>query len=149
MFWKKKPYMICIHHSAVSHNVNADQFVANNNYHKALWKFKSSLGYYLGYNYEISKRGRVRQARRDGEPTAAVYQWGMNNGKCIHICLDGHFDIEKPEPEQIYALRDLMTGLAIRHKMTKRDIVFHRDYANKTCPGVNMDKNFIQSLIKK
>lgn len=136
-----------IHHSAISYLRNKDQFKANNEYHKALWNFKSSLGYYLGYNYEISSKGLVRQARKDGEYTAACYQKSMNNGRCIHICLDGNFDIEKPMPAQIYALRDLIKKLAKMYKITTSNIVFHRDFAPKSCPGMNMDINFIRTLI--
>ena len=137
-----------IHHSAVSYLRNADQFTANNNYHKAQWNFKSSLGYYLGYNYEISMKGKIRQARQDGEQTAACYQKSMNDGRCIHVCLDGNFDLEKPTPNQIYALRDLIKGLASKYKIPATGIVFHRMYAQKTCPGMNMDLNFVRSLIK-
>ena len=55
----KKPTFLCLHHTGLSHSKNPNQFYSNNNYHKALWQFKSSLGYYLGYNYEISKRSTV------------------------------------------------------------------------------------------
>ena len=144
----KKPTLICIHHSAVSYFKNADQFKANNAYHQAQWNFKSSLGFYLGYNYEISSKGIVRQARKDGEQTAAVYQKNMNDGRCIHICLDGNFDIEKPTPAEIYALRDLVKRLAKAYSIPANGIVFHRDYAPKTCPGNNVDINFVRGLIK-
>ena len=136
-----------IHHSAVSHDRNPDQFDANNRYHKAQWNFKSSLGFYLGYNYEIAKSGLKRQARQDGEQTAACYQNNMNNGQCLHVCLDGNFDIEKPEPEQIYALRDLLKLLVKKYGIKKEDIVFHNQYAQKSCPGKNMDIMFVRSLI--
>lgn len=138
---------IMLHHSAVSYEKNPDQFEANNNYHKAQWNFKSSLGYYLGYNYEISSRGLVRQARKDGEQTAACYQNNMNDGRCIHICLDGNFDTEKPKAEQVYALRDLLKKLVAEHKIKKSNIVFHRDYAVKSCPGMNIEIGFIRSLV--
>lgn len=137
-----------IHHSAVSYDKNSDQFKANDAYHKAQWNFKSSLGFYLGYNYEISAKGLVRQARKDGETTAAAYQKGMNDGRCIHICIDGNFDIEKPTPAQIYALRDLIKKLAKAYSIPPTGIVFHRDYAQKTCPGNNVDINFVRGLIK-
>lgn len=142
-----KPTYIMIHHSAVSYDKNPDQFVANNNYHKSMWNFKSSLGFYLGYNYEISKVGVVRQARKDGERTAAAYQENMNDGRCIHVCLDGHFDNEKPTPEQIFALRDLLRRLVKEHGINKDNIVFHNKYAPKTCPGKNIDITFIKSLV--
>ena len=138
---------ICLHHSAVSYKKNPDQFAANNEYHRKQWNFKSALGFYLGYNYEISAAGKVRQARKDGEPTAAVYQKNMNNGQCIHICVDGNFDIEKMLPAQVFALRDLMRKLAKNHKITKDNVWFHRDFAVKTCPGKNVDRGFIRSLL--
>jgi hypothetical protein len=141
------PKFIMIHHSAVSFTKNLDQFEANNNYHKEQWNFISSMGFYLGYNYEIAKNGRLRQARKDGEQTAACYQNEMNNGQCLHICLDGNFDEEKPEAAQVFALRDLLKKLVQQYKITKENIVFHRDYATKSCPGKNMDINFIRSLV--
>ena len=143
----KTPNFIMIHHSAVSYLKNKDQFKANDEYHKAQWNFKSSLGFYLGYNYEISSKGLIRQARKDGEVTAACYQKSMNNGRCVHICLDGNFDIEKPTPSQIYALRDLVKKLANSYKIVATGIVFHRNYAPKSCPGMNVDINFVRSLI--
>ena len=141
-----KPKFIMIHHSAVSYEKNPDQFKANNNYHKAQWNFKSLMGFYLGYNYEINKAGKVYQARKDGEQTAACYQKNMNSGQCIHVCLDGNFDQEKPTPNQIYALRDLLKRLVNQNDIKLSNIVFHRDYAQKTCPGMNIDKKFVQSV---
>lgn len=139
---------IMIHHSAVSHAKNKDQFKANNRYHKVKWNFKSSLGYYLGYNYEISAKGKVRQARKDGEKTAACYQSGMNDGRAIHIVLDGNFDIEKPTAKQIFALRDLLQKLVKKYGQEKSSLVYHSDYAPKTCPGKYLqgDRDFIRGL---
>jgi len=144
----KKPDYACLHHSGVSHEKNKDQFKANNAYHRAKWNFKSSLGYYLGYNYEISAKGKVRQARADGETTAAVWQEGMNDGRCVHICLDGNFDIEKPTAQQIYALRDLLKRLKTEHGIKSTNFKYHSDFANKTCPGKNLqeDRDFITRL---
>ena len=105
------------------------------------------MGFYLGYNYEISKAGKVRQARADGETTAAAYQENMNDGRCIHICLDGHFDNEKPMPAQIFALRDLLRRLVKEYSINKDNIVFHSAYAPKTCPGTNIDLTFVKSLV--
>lgn len=136
-----------IHHTAVSYEKNADQFIANNAYHKAQWNFKSSMGYYLGYNYEIAKNGKVYQARKNGETTAAAYQANMNDGRCIHIALDGNFDTEKPFPNQIFALRDLMRELVKEFDIKKENIVLHSAYAPKSCPGTNLELGFLQSLV--
>ncbi len=136
-----------IHHTAISYDKNKDQFKGSNEYHKAKWRFKSNLGFYLGYNYEISANGKVRQAREDGEQTAACYQANMNDGRCLHICLDGNFDIEKPKPKQIFALRDLLKNLASKYSIDSDHVVFHSQFAKKTCPGSNIDIKFMRSLI--
>lgn len=141
-----KPTFIMLHHTGISYERNPDQFIANNNYHEAQWNFKSSMGLYLGYNYEISKDGRETQARENGEKTAACYQGNMNDGRCIHIALDGNFDIEKPHPPQIYKLRDLLRKLVEEYDIKKKNIVFHRDYSQKSCPGRNIEIEFIRSL---
>lgn len=142
-----KPTFICIHHTAISYSKNPDQFEANNNYHKAQWHFKSSLGFYLGYNYEIAYSGRVRKARECGERTAACYQSDMNDGRAIHIALDGNFDIEKPQPAQIFALRDLLKALVKKFDIKQNNIVFHNRYSNKSCPGNNLELGFVKSLV--
>lgn len=137
-----------IHHTAVSREKNNDQFKATNEYHKKKWNSKSSLGYYVGYHYEIAANGTVKQARKDGEVAIACYQAKMNDGHCLHVCLDGDFDNEEPCPEQIYALRDLLRKLAKKYSIKSENIYFHRNYAKKTCPGNKMHIAFIQSLVE-
>ena len=138
---------VMIHHTGISYKRNSDQFLANNRYHKNIWNFKSSLGFYLGYNYEINKKGFVRQARANGERTAACYQKNMNNGSCIHIALDGNFERERPYPNEIFALRDLLRLLFSQFNLKKENIYFHKQFSNTKCPGKNMDLNFIRSLV--
>ena len=143
----KIPSNIMIHHSAVSWQKNPDQFIANNNYHKNRWNFKSSLGFYLGYHYDINKMGFIRQARAVGERSAACYQKNMNDGRCIHICLNGNFEIERPYKNQIYALRDLLRYLCERYPIPVENIYFHRLFSATLCPGKNLSLNFIRSLV--
>lgn len=138
---------VMIHHTGTSLSKNKDQFKATNNYHRGKWNFRSSLGYYVGYTYQISGRGRVRKARRVGETTAACYQKSMNDGRCIHIALDGNFDIENPTPPQIFALRDLLIELHNKYKISKGMLVAHSEFAPKSCPGQNFDMQFIRNLI--
>jgi N-acetyl-anhydromuramyl-L-alanine amidase AmpD len=84
----------------------------------------------------------------DGERTVACYQGNMNSGQCIHICLDGNFEIENPASTQIFALRDLMKKLVLKYEIEKENIVFHKDYSSTACPGKNMDIDFIRSLVE-
>ena len=134
-----------IHHSAISYDKNPNQFEANNRVHKK-WGIKSSFGYYLGYNYEISKCGIVRQARREGERTVACWQQGMNNGKAIHICLDGNFTIQMPTEKQKKSLTKLLKELKLKYPDIK--ILRHKDIANTLCPG-NITTDYLSNLINK
>ena len=144
-----KPSSIMIHHTAVSLEKNSDQFKATNTYHQIKWNQKSSLGYYVGYHYEISGIGKIKQARKDGEVSVACWQKKMNDGRCVHICLDGNFDEEEPLPPQIYALRDLLRKLTRKYSISEDSIFFHRDFAKKSCPGKHLMFIFIKSLLKK
>lgn len=136
-----------IHHTATSHEKNPDQFKASNSYHQAQWGLRSSLGFHVGYTYEINKAGRAAKAREDGEPTAACYQQNMNDGRCIHIALDGNFDVEKPSANQINKLRDLLKEKTKQYGISKDNIVFHSQYSPKSCPGKNLELPFVRSLV--
>jgi hypothetical protein len=130
---------LMLHHSAVSYDKNSDQFEANNKVHEK-WGMKSSLGYYLGYNYEMSKNGVIRQAREEGERTVACWQQHMNNGKCIHICLDGNFSIQYPTEKQEKSLTGFIERLRLKYPNIK--IIHHRDIKSTQCPGNLLDSNW-------
>ena len=139
---------LCLHHSGISNQVNSNQLKAINKYHKSLWNFKSSLGYYIGYHYFINRKGKTTHTRADTDIGTHCYQQKMNYIS-LGICLQGNFDIEKPEPEQIFALRDLLLKLVRQNSLNKNKIVFHNQYSNTACPGKNMDLNFVRSLVSK
>jgi hypothetical protein len=133
---------IVIHHSAVSREKNSDQFEANNNYHKSKGFPKSSFGYYLGYHYEISPSGKLRYARAEGEMGAHTV--GLNECS-IGVCLDGNFDIELPTKEQEEQLRMLL--FEFKNNYPKAKIVYHRQFAIKTCPGKLIPDDWAINLI--
>lgn len=143
----KVEYLI-IHHSGISNQVNSNQLKAINKYHKSLWNFKGSYKWYIGYHYFINRKGKITQTRADIDVGAHLYQKKMNY-KSLGICLQGNFEIEKPEPKQIYALRDLLRKLVRLHSLNKNKIMFHNQYSNTACPGKNMDLNFVRSLASK
>lgn len=135
---------IVIHHSAVSRDKNPDQFIANNNYHKSKGFPLSSLGYYLGYNYEISSTGIVRQARKEGE--IGAHTVGLND-MSIGICMDGEFDTEIPTEQQTEAMSKLLKEILTRHPKAK--ITYHRNWAKKTCPGLLIKDDWAINLINQ
>lgn len=141
---EKLKYII-VHHTAVSYKKNPDQFNATNKYHKEKWNFKSSLGYYVGYNYEISALGKITQARADGEETAACVG---HNKDSIHIALDGNFDIEYPTNDQVRALTNLIREKMAVHSIRIVDIIPHRKFANKSCYGSLLADDWAMHLAK-
>ena len=133
-----------IHNTAVSYDKNPDQWIATNEYHKKKWNFKSSLGFYVGYHYEIAKDGTVRQARKDDEQGAHTIGYNHNS---IGIVLDGDFENEFPTKEQTDSLKKLVTRLNKLYNFKK--IGGHRDFNPRTCPGKFMPPLFIKNLIIK
>ena len=149
---------IFIHHTAVSYKQNPDQWNATNDYHQHVFNFKSSLGFYVGYTYEIAADGTVRQARAIGEETAAVL---AANRSSISICLDGNFDIEYPTAAQQTALRALLQELTTKYNIPVRAIYPHRAWCGspygspispanppyKTCYGKLLGDLWAQNLL--
>ena len=74
--------MIIIHHGG-----GWLDFKSVNAYHKSKWGFRSSLGYYIGYQYFINRDGRVHQGRADNEEGAHTRRY---NKRTIGICLMGN-----------------------------------------------------------
>jgi len=137
---KNQPKNLIIHHSAVSRYRNSCQYTAINNYHK-------NLGWGgIGYHYLIEPNGRIMAGREENIVGAHCCQKYMNF-LSIGICLTGNLDTEKPTSAQIFALRDLLRKLTKKYKISKNNIWFHRDFAPKTCPGKNMDRGFVRSLV--
>lgn len=137
------PKYIIVHHSAVSYGKNPDQFNATNNYHQSKGFPRSSLGYYVGYQYEIAKDGTTRQARKDTEPGAHTSQQEMNFNS-IGICLDGDFDNEEPTTDQIKSLDALLQGKMLEFSIPKEKVVPHRKYAPKTCWGSKLPDDILK-----
>lgn len=145
-----KPTHICIHHTAVSLKANPDQWKATNEYHRKQWNFKSSLGFFGGYNYEVAANGSIKQFRADGERTAAQYQpydgiTYTNDGRVLSICLDGNFDIENPTDDQKRSVKLLLEQKMRAYGIPRSNIIKHRDVALnaqgkplKSCPGNNL-----------
>ena len=71
-----KKNFIILHHTLTDRDTTT--FNAVNNYHKDLWNFESSLGYFIGYHYFITADGKVTQGRADWEAGAHCYQENKN-----------------------------------------------------------------------
>lgn len=158
----KTPHWLILHHTGgtktdpradTSHHTFEDV----NAWHKQdenVWLGElSSLGYSCGYTYYIDKKGKVTQARADGEQAAHCKgynnnDWDIEANASIGICLAGNFDVTFPTSEQIKSLELLLLRLTTKYSIPKEKIVAHRKFASKTCFGRNLPDDWGQTLLK-
>lgn len=144
-----KPTFLIVHHTGgTDANPLADTshhtFDMVNDYHRQLWGFKSSLGYYIGYHFFIDKKGVITQGRADMDEGAHTIGY---NKQSIGICLAGNFDATLPTKAQIDALRGLLIQLMNKHGIAAANIVPHRKFAKKTCYGTKLTDSWARDLV--
>lgn len=135
------PKYIIVHHSAaITPNPQVSDI---NEWHKIRNFPISSLGYYVGYHYVIEKNGDLIQTRLDAEEGAHTI--GQNTTS-IGICLVGDFDVELPTDEQTATLGHLLLVLCDTYQLSMLRIQPHRQFANKSCYGKQLDSAWAQRV---
>lgn len=138
-----------MHHTAVSRTKQKTQLYAVDRYHRDKWNMRSSLGWYVGYNYFIDVDGTVTNTRAVGEETIANIGHNCDaESRCdtISICLAGDFNLEMPLDAQISSLRGLIAQLRLRYP----NIAYttHRAIqAARTCPGVLYTDEYHRTVV--
>ena len=128
------PEYVVVHHEAGTAN-----FWQVNEYHRTLWGFKSSLGFYIGYHKFIGYDGRLFIGRSDNEEGAhcAVadkpHFWNTHS---VGICLQGNFENEQPTEAQLITLKSELDT----YKAQGRIIKTHQEIKATLCPGKNLQK---------
>ena len=97
----------------------------------------------IAYHYIIDRQANVFQTQ-DLE-TISWHVSGQNT-RSIGICFIGNYDELEPTDRQMLQLLKLIRYLN-RRLGRPLEIAGHRDYANKSCPGDNMDVNWINAQI--
>lgn len=144
-----KPQYLIIHHSG---GTDANPLQDSSNYtveqcnqdHKARFNMKSSLGWYVGYQYFIDKIGKVTQCRKDDEEGAHAVG---KNKESIGICLAGNFDATLPTNAQVESLRKLLSEKVAEYNIPLDRIVPHRTFAQKTCYGKKLSDSWAAQLL--
>lgn len=148
------PSYLVIHHTASKRDTTT--VAAVNEFHRTKdWDTgpavakaaKSSLGYFVQYHYFITADGKVTQCAQDNE-----IRWHAGpeaNTRSIAICLAGWFDDghdDKPTEAQIASLRELVQRLKKKYQISPLNVVGHRAFMQKTCPGTHVTDSFLRSL---
>ena len=129
---------IAIHHTEVSRSQRFCQLYSVNEFHRTRFDRRSTLGWYVGYNWFVDADGTLTQCRVAGEETAAQL-W--HNFDTESICLAGNFNRELPTPAQILTLRRWLK------ERPYLEIHFHKDFADRNCPGNLFTKEFLYSVV--
>lgn len=135
---------IVVHHSFTPKALDVDKTIQSisRNHQERLHQPQSRTGLYVAYHYIIGKKGKMVHTRMDDEIGYHASNWPINE-RSIGICLLGQFDTEKPDPEQMWALRDLIK--AIKAKYVISTVAGHRKYSTKTCPGNNVTDAMLEA----
>ena len=96
----------------------------------------------IGYHYLIEPDGKIKVGRVESQHGAHCI--GCNHNS-LGICLTGNFDIENPTKDQEKSLKVLLIDLLKGYP--KAQIKYHRDFANKTCPGKLISNDWAKNLI--
>ena len=128
---------IIVHHSFTPKSLDTMKTIESisRNHKERLHQPQSKTGYFVAYHYVIGGDGKIVQTRLDDEIGYHASNWPVNQTS-MGICLLGQFDTEKPNPVQLYALRDTIKKIKSAHFI--KEVSGHRKYSSKTCPGKNV-----------
>lgn len=144
-----KPQFLIIHHTGGTdtnpkEDTSHHTFEVVNEWHKQMWNFKSSLGFFIGYQYFIDKTGKVTQGRADTDEGAHTIGKNLSS---LGICLAGNFDVTEPTKEQIEALKTLCKAKMSQYSISLDNVVPHRKFAIKSCYGSRLSDAWIKNLL--
>jgi len=125
-------------HAVLHHGGGDWSFKQVNEYHRKLWGFKSSLNFYIGYNYWISSNGLITKVREDNERSAHCVEVGRPgywNKNSVGICLQGNLNEQEPTSEQLGSLDRLLSALKLKYNIGADNIFLHKQIKNTSCPG--------------
>ncbi len=90
----------------------------------------------IGYHFGVGPDGSYWLLRPVEKAGAHVLH---RNEHTIGVVLVGNFDVEDPEANGLAAAAELTRVLMERFALKPENIRFHREFENKTCPGMRID----------
>ena len=133
---------LILHHtwSPTADQYNVGTWQAIDNYHQQTRGW-SDIGYHLGVSpgREIHL---LRPVQRSGGHTR------YHNAHSIGVVMVGNYDEGEDDPTSIVDRTAMVLAhLCARYDLTENDVFFHRDFANKSCPGDGIHRSDIRELV--
>ncbi len=111
------------------------------NYHKNVRGW-SDIGYHIGIGPDSSV-WLLRHIQRSGGHTLG------HNAHSIGVVMIGNFDEEDPDANGLGRAAKVIATICQEYTLTEDDVFFHREFANKSCPGTLIDRNKFRSMVAK
>jgi len=109
------PKFIIIHHEAGNSG-----FHGVNEWHRQKWGFKSSLGYYIGYQLYLDKDKKWHRGRSDFEEGAHC---PGHNKDSVGICIMGNYQREIPRYDLMKLLEAKIDELRLKYGIPKENVL--------------------------
>jgi len=121
---------VFLHHSASS--TPGLQLNEINAYHKSKGFTKSTLSFYVGYNFVLDRNFQVTQTRSEFEEGCHTVtpKFPDANKNGIGICMAGDFTKEIPSPALLNLLAPLLADIQVRHRIPESEVWLHREVEN-------------------
>ncbi|MDZ4755462.1 MAG: peptidoglycan recognition family protein [Phycisphaerae bacterium] len=96
----------------------------------------------IGYHFVIDRAGTVWEARNLKWQGAHVKDRNEGN---VGILVMGNFEIQRPTPAQLVALRDHVRAVCTYYTIPWTRVFSHQEWpgAQTLCPGANLQREFI------
>ena len=103
----------------------------------------SDIGYHVGVDPLDLDVWLLRPIERGGGHCLG------HNAHSVGVVMLGNYDKGKDDPSKIvYITTKVVAALCERYSLTEKDVYFHRDFADKTCPGTAVHKTEFRNLVK-
>ncbi len=109
------PRFIILHHEGANNG-----FKKVNEWHRQKWGFKSSLGFYCGYQWYLDKLKIWYQARRDTEEGAHC---PGHNKDSIGICIMGNYGREVLDKDLAEELTKKVDELRVKYNIPRENVL--------------------------
>lgn len=100
----------------------------------------------IGYHWLIFPDGLIAVGRSMTE--VGAHTKGKNTST-VGVCLLGNFDVDEMNANQYISAWFVLTALLVKLSLPPDALFFHRNFADKTCPGMKLDLEDWRRKVKK